>query len=315
VNILAIQTYHPTDEWRSLFRLGPSHKREIVFGFLWRLLVGVVSVVVSAVILVVAGFFNGWQLTTPLLVFFGGFISLSVYFGEHLRSRVYERSLSKRSQPANASVLIEQIERGSRSSPHRIPDSANRVFDVVLALIALFFFGPMLVLTGVIVGMTSPGPILVRKERLGFHRRKFYVLKFRIMYLRDSDANMADDAFAALRDRRITPIGAFLRKSSIEELPALLNVLKGEMSLVGPRPLVAEIAEDIAEKARQMGVDRYSARPGMISLDYFVSQKITKGIDELARADAAYLQSKSLFLDLKILSSALWRFFSEQVRI
>src|ERR1700682_3813457 len=84
-------SYSPVNELTVLFRLRPSHHREIYFGFLLRLVIAVVAVIVPAVILLVVGFFNGWQLTNSLLYFYGGFTGTTILFGEHLRSRAYER--------------------------------------------------------------------------------------------------------------------------------------------------------------------------------------------------------------------------------
>jgi exopolysaccharide production protein ExoY len=317
--VFVFQAYSPAVEWRKLFRLGPSHQREIVFGFPIRLLVAIVSVVASAIPLMIIGYFTGWRLTTPLLVFFGGFISVSVLFGEHVRSRVYERYLQEPARPA-ATASEEALKRSiaamvmtkRRGQPSL---SAKRAFDLFCAIVGLIILSPLLLTVAALVVRDSPGPILIRQERVGFGGKKFWLLRFRTFYSKKLDQRLADDAFAYLRDDpRVTPIGAFLRKSSLDELPQLYNVLIGDMSIVGPRPFTPAKDKDLSAAAKELGVDRHSARPGLFSLSD-VRQRRSNTVRETAQDDAIYLQARSMFLDLEIIVLGVVRALSKQPRI
>jgi putative colanic acid biosynthesis UDP-glucose lipid carrier transferase len=110
----------------------------------------------------------------------------------------------------------------------------KRMLDLILGSLMLFLFAPLLLTVAVFVKATSPGPILFKQYRVGVDGKKFSVYKFRTMHIHAEKEQIMQQA--AKTDSRITPIGAFLRKTSLDEMPQLLNVLKGDMSLVGPRP-------------------------------------------------------------------------------
>jgi exopolysaccharide production protein ExoY len=132
-----------------------------------------------------------------------------------------------------------------------IPRDAMRILDIVITLLLLMFFGPLCLAVAICIKATSHGPVIYRQRRIGYLGQEFYCLKFRTMR-HDADARLAallqHDLLARIQwsydhklrhDPRITPLGKFLRRSSIDELPQLINVLQGSMSLVGPRPIVA----------------------------------------------------------------------------
>lgn len=181
--------------------------------------------------------------------------------------------------------------------------AAKRAVDLVLSCLALVVLAPFLVAIAVAIKVTSRGPVLFRQVRTGQDGRPFRIAKFRTMstdaevLLADlTDLNESDGLFKIRKDPRVTSIGAFLRRTSLDEIPQLLNVLRGEMSLVGPRPLVPE------ESARIDGwaARRFQVKPGMTGL-WQVSGRSDLSFEELRRLDYVYAASWSLWWDLRIL--------------
>ena len=184
----------------------------------------------------------------------------------------------------------------------------KRIIDIALALSGIILLAPLLVICYLLTIVTSPGPVLFRHRRVGFNGKHFDCLKFRTMlvdaperlhHLLKSDP-MAAREWAETRklrrDPRITAIGAILRKSSLDELPQLFNVLKGDMSIVGPRPITDEELERYTAS-----VGAYLAcRPGITGL-WQVSGRSTTTYDKRVACDAFYAQNWSIALDVKIL--------------
>ena len=186
---------------------------------------------------------------------------------------------------------------------------ASWMFDVCVALVALAFFLPLMMLIAALIFVSDPGPIFFAHRRIGKGGRHFHCLKFRSMAV-DAERRLAEllasDPVARAEwardhklrhDPRITPIGAFLRKSSLDELPQLFNVLRGQMSLVGPRPIV---------DAEAMRYGRYfahycSVRPGITGL-WQVSGRNNTSYRRRVAIDVAYSRSRSAVLDMKILA-------------
>jgi len=167
----------------------------------------------------------------------------------------------------------------------------KRILDFCGALSALIVLGPLLVgLAGLIRCKLGPGVVFGQK-RPGLHEKIFTIFKFRTMTNeRDQNGKMLPD------EQRLTPLGAFLRKSSLDELPELINILRGEMSLVGPRPLLAEYLPYYTDRERL----RHSVRPGMTGLAQ-VSGRNYLPWDERLEADARYVETMSFRLDIKII--------------
>ena len=188
-------------------------------------------------------------------------------------------------------------------------DVARRAVEGALAGVLLLVLLPLLLLVAVLIRLDSPGPVLFRQTRLGRDRRPFTVIKFRTMAHRaPTDAHRAyiarlaagaEDGAAIKKltaDPRITRVGRVLRRTSIDELPQLVNVLLGQMALVGPRPALAYELE-------HYGVGhfrRFEVRPGLTGL-WQVSGRSELDFDELVRLDFLYLERWSVFLDLSIL--------------
>jgi lipopolysaccharide/colanic/teichoic acid biosynthesis glycosyltransferase len=205
--------------------------------------------------------------------------------------------------------------------PDRYADDARRVrragwvlkrtIDLVVASIFLVLLSPFLLLIALAVRLDSPGPALFRQRRLGRDGREFSMLKFRSMAENASPdlhrryiAQLAGEApgppDGPLRkltgDPRVTRVGAILRRTSMDELPQLLNVLLGQMSLVGPRPAVAYELEHY----RREHFERFLVRPGLTGL-WQVSGRGRLGLRTMLDLDVEYVRRRSLFLDLKLL--------------
>jgi exopolysaccharide biosynthesis polyprenyl glycosylphosphotransferase len=205
----------------------------------------------------------------------------------------------------------------SRDAASRVSELAKRAVDIVGSLVALVLFSPLLLIIAIGVKLTSLGPVLFRQQRLGQAGRPFTFLKFRSMYVNNNDAihreymkdliaNRVQEktengtgatVYKIRNDPRITPIGNFLRKTSLDELPQFFNVLLGEMSLVGPRPPIPyEVNDyDIWHWYRIL-----ARKPGITGLWQVRGRSMTT-FDGMVRLDIQYIRTWSLWLDFKLL--------------
>jgi exopolysaccharide biosynthesis polyprenyl glycosylphosphotransferase len=192
------------------------------------------------------------------------------------------------------------------AAPHGMRLLVKRVMDVVGALIALVACTPLMLLTALAIKLTSRGPILFTQERYGYNRRRFRMYKFRSMVV-DAEAllpalenfNQAPGPLFKIRnDPRLTSIGKLLRRSSIDELPQLFNVLRGDMSLVGPRPMSIRDVHRFPEASLMR---RFSVQPGMTGR-WQVSGRSSLDYQSWATIDLEYVDQWSLLGDLKILA-------------
>jgi lipopolysaccharide/colanic/teichoic acid biosynthesis glycosyltransferase len=180
----------------------------------------------------------------------------------------------------------------------------KRVLDLVLATLGLVATLPIWLIVAVAIKLDSPGPAIFVQERVGRHGHRFRFYKFRSMYI-DADQRLAElehrnevdgPVFKMRIDPRVSRVGAFLRRTSLDELPQLIHVLTGEMSMVGPRPpLPREV-----ERYRPDDLIRLSVKPGLTCL-WQVRGRSTLGFDTWMEYDREYVQELSLWLDLKIL--------------
>jgi lipopolysaccharide/colanic/teichoic acid biosynthesis glycosyltransferase len=192
-----------------------------------------------------------------------------------------------------------------------------RALDITVAMSVLLVFGPVLAFLALLVRATSAGPALYRQPRLGRDKRIFTLLKLRTMYVHSDDAIhreyvttqlTGDQPQAAGRrglfklegDPRVTLVGSWLRRTSLDELPQLLNVLKGDMSVVGPRPVLAWEAELFADRHQR----RFEVKPGITGL-WQVSGRSRLSMQQALDLDADYVRRRSLGLDLLILLRTL----------
>lgn len=170
----------------------------------------------------------------------------------------------------------------------------KRIFDIVISLIVLILFLPIWILVALLIKFTSTGPVFFLQDRPGLHKKLFKVYKFRTM--RPGSDKMIKGQEVMLDDDRITSIGKFLRRTKIDEIPQVLNVLKGEMSLVGPRPERISSLEDYTDEISK----RLNMRPGMTGLAQ-VSGNIYLSLEDRYKLDVYYVENYSLWLDIKII--------------
>jgi len=189
----------------------------------------------------------------------------------------------------------------------RLSAFAKRAIDIVAALVGLLFLAPLLVAVALAVRATSPGPAIFRQRRAGRGHRTFVMWKFRTMVDGADDlraeliAQVPDDEWLDLEhDPRVTPLGRFLRRCSLDELPQLVNVLRGDMSLVGPRPLPLDEHERIPSWAAA----RAEVRPGITGA-WQVAGRERIGFVEMLRLDCEYVRGRSLWGDAKLLLRTL----------
>jgi exopolysaccharide biosynthesis polyprenyl glycosylphosphotransferase len=181
-----------------------------------------------------------------------------------------------------------------RESPlHGWNAVVKRVFDVVFSAAVLVALSPLLALLGAAVRLTSPGPVLYRQDRMGLDGQSFRMLKFRTMAV-DAEA-ASGPVWAKAGDSRRTPIGTFLRRFSLDELPQFVNVLRGEMSIVGPRPALPAEVEQWTEDVH----DRLRVLPGITGM-WQVSGRSDTTFDEYKRLDLYYVDNWSLAHDARI---------------
>jgi exopolysaccharide biosynthesis polyprenyl glycosylphosphotransferase len=182
----------------------------------------------------------------------------------------------------------------------------KHIIDAVGSAVLLCVLLLPMALIALAIRMTSPGPVLFRQERCGLHGRPFTMLKFRSM-VTDAEQRqhelaalneMAGPVFKVSKDPRITPIGAFLRRYSVDEWPQLFNVLRGEMSLVGPRPLPVYEVEKFDDPAHRR---RLSVKPGLTCLWQVSGRNEVRDFRDWVRLDLEYIDNWSLWLDMKIL--------------
>lgn len=181
----------------------------------------------------------------------------------------------------------------------------KRGFDLIFALILVLILSPIMIIVAVLVKLTSRGPILFRQQRVGLEKN-FTFYKFRTMREHaekehEKYIQKYGNMFKLQNDPRLTPIGGFLRRTSLDELPQFFNVLKGEMSLIGPRPPMPEEVQKYNNwQKRRLGV-----KPGITGL-WQVSGRSAVSFDEWVRLDAYYIENWSLWLDFQILLKTVW---------
>ncbi|NIM97350.1 MAG: exopolysaccharide biosynthesis polyprenyl glycosylphosphotransferase [candidate division Zixibacteria bacterium] len=205
---------------------------------------------------------------------------------------------------------------------------AKRILDIVASILGIIITSPLMFLIAVLIKLISPGPVLFRQQRVGFMGRRFTFLKFRSMivnadqtvhknyvteliigqYGKINHGTKANPLYKMNDDPRITPIGRFLRKSSLDELPQLFNILKGEMSLVGPRPPIPYEVEQykLWHSGRVLEV-----KPGLTGL-WQISGRSRTSFDDMVRLDLHYADNCSLWLDIKIILKTFRAIFSTE---
>jgi len=178
----------------------------------------------------------------------------------------------------------------------------KRIFDVVASLLILLLLAPLLGLVALLVRIFLGGPILFSQQRPGLHGKPFTIYKFRTMNdARDAQGNLLPDA------QRLTRLGRFLRRTSLDELPELFNVLKGEMSFVGPRPLLMQYLDRYTPEQMR----RHEVKPGITGLAQVNGRNALTWEQKFA-LDVRYVDQWSLRLDLKIIVLTFWKVLTRQ---
>jgi exopolysaccharide biosynthesis polyprenyl glycosylphosphotransferase len=178
--------------------------------------------------------------------------------------------------------------------------SVKRVFDITASALAILILSPLFLVLAILVRSSSPGPVFFRQERIGKHGRPFKIVKFRSMYV-GAEAN--GPQLSSTSDPRITPIGRWMRKTRMDEIPQFWNVLKGDMSLVGPRPERQHFIDAITQVAPHY-THLHKVRPGITSWGQ-VKFGYAENVDQMVRRlkyDILYIENMSLAVDLKILA-------------
>lgn len=174
----------------------------------------------------------------------------------------------------------------------------KRVFDIVFSVMAIIITAPVMFFAAIGIKLTSPGPVLFKQERLGLNRRTFYMYKFRSMHVLDE--SISNTQWTVANDPRRTKFGAFLRKTSIDELPQFFNVLSGQMSVVGPRPERPFFADQFKEGIPKYMV-KHHIRPGMTGWAQMNGLRGDTSIEDRIHHDIFYIENWSFLLDLKII--------------
>ncbi len=175
----------------------------------------------------------------------------------------------------------------------------KRIFDLCVSITGVIVLFPIFVIISIAIVLTNPGPALFKQERIGLNGKNFQILKFRTMVM--NAESLGDGIIVRSEfDSRITKIGRLLRKTSLDELPQLFNVIKGEMSIVGPRPPVIYHPYNGYENYSKRAKKRFQMRPGITGLAQ-VTRRNSVSWDERIEIDIEYVDKFSLFLDLKII--------------
>ena len=182
----------------------------------------------------------------------------------------------------------------------------KRMIDIVGALVGIILFSPLMLIVAALIKLSSPGPVIFKQERVGLHNRPFMMFKFRSMGVqKDEDEKKA---WTVEGDPRVTGIGKIIRKTSIDELPQFFNVLRGDMSLVGPRPERTQFVEMFKEQIPRYMI-KHQVRPGMTGWAQVNGFRGDTSIPGRINCDLWYIENWSFGLDIKILFLTVWKGF------
>ena len=182
----------------------------------------------------------------------------------------------------------------------------KRLMDIVGSIICIVIFSPVMLLSAILVKITSSGPLIFKQERVGLHNEKFMMYKFRTMYVQTEEEEKK--GWTQKNDPRVTKVGGFLRKTSLDEFPQLFNVLKGDMSLVGPRPERPQYVEKFREEIPRYMI-KHQVRPGMTGWAQVNGYRGDTSIRKRIEHDLYYIENWTLGLDIKILFLTVFKGF------
>lgn len=187
---------------------------------------------------------------------------------------------------------------------------AKRAVDLIGATVAIILFSPVMLLTVLVVALTEEGSVIYRQERVGLHNQVFYMYKFRSMIMQDEEKEKAE--WSTRNDPRITPVGKLIRRTSIDELPQLFNVLKGEMSLVGPRPERPQFVQKFRDEIPRYMV-KHQVRPGMTGWAQINGYRGDTSIEKRIEYDLYYIENWTMVFDMKILILTIFKGFFDGI--
>ena len=182
----------------------------------------------------------------------------------------------------------------------------KRMVDIGGSIVAIILFSPIMLIAAVLIKLTSPGPLIYKQERVGLHNKTFQMYKFRSMEVQDPAKEKK--GWTVKDDPRVTPIGKFIRRTSIDELPQLFNILKGDMSLVGPRPERPFFVEKFREEIPRYMV-KHQVRPGLTGWAQINGYRGDTSIRKRIEHDLYYIENWTLGLDFKIIFLTFFKWF------
>lgn len=182
----------------------------------------------------------------------------------------------------------------------------KRLFDIIFSILSIIIFSPIMIIVSFIIKITSPGPVIYRQERVGMNRKLFTIYKFRSMCIQEEKEEKL--MWTTSVDLRKTKFGEFIRKTSLDELPQLFNVLKGDMSLIGPRPERPQFVEKFMNEIPRYMV-KHQVRPGMTGWAQVNGFRGDTSIEKRIEYDIYYIENWSVLLDIKILWLTLFKGF------
>lgn len=191
----------------------------------------------------------------------------------------------------------------------------KRVIDIVCSFCSLIVLMPIFIIVGILIKLESKGPVFFSQERVGYNQKLFKMYKFRSMVVNAeelkegliSENEMIGPMFKIKNDPRITKVGKFIRKTSIDELPQLINVLKGEMSFVGPRPSLPEEVEQFDEWMKV----RFTVKPGLTCY-WQVSGRNDIDFENWMKLDAKYVRERNIIIDIKLIFKTFFLLFGDE---
>ena len=184
--------------------------------------------------------------------------------------------------------------------------ATKRAVDLIGATVAIILFSPVMLLTVLVVALTEEGSVIYRQERVGLHNQVFYMYKFRSMIMQDEEKEKAE--WSTRNDPRSTPVGKLIRRTSIDDLPQLFNVLKGEMSLVGPRPERPQLVQKFRDEIPRYMV-KHQVRPGMTGWAQINGYRGNTSIEKRIEYDLYYIENWTMVFDMKILILTIFKGF------
>ncbi|MCJ8322849.1 MAG: sugar transferase [Rhizobiales bacterium] len=197
--------------------------------------------------------------------------------------------------------LNKKIEQVESKSTKKLKYAGYRAFDLIISASGLLLLSPLMISIAIMVKLDSKGPVFFRQKRYGLHRKTFEILKFRTMTVSSGESEFSQ---CVTNDSRVTRVGGFLRKFSLDELAQLYNVFRGDMSIVGPRPHAVEMDETYIKTLSNYG-ERFKTKPGITGLAQIRGFRgptdTRKKILDRLQSDCEYISKKSLTADMRII--------------